>query len=65
MGYGKEQMKDLEDTISKVNCDSVIIATPIDLNRIIKIDKPNTRVNYELGKKASEKLGEIIKRKFS
>jgi predicted GTPase len=48
MGYSKEQLKDLETTINSVDCDSVIIGTPIDLNRIIKIKKPNTRVYYDL-----------------
>jgi predicted GTPase len=48
MGYGEEQMKDLETTINAVDCDSVVIGTPIDLGRFIKIDKPNTRVYYEL-----------------
>jgi predicted GTPase len=48
MGYGEEQLKDLESTINKAECDSVVIGTPIDLNRIIKINKPNTRVYYDL-----------------
>ena len=48
MGYGAEQLKDLETTINNVECDAVVIGTPIDLNRIIKIDKPNTRVYYDL-----------------
>jgi predicted GTPase len=48
MGYGAQQVKDLEATVNKVQCDSVIIATPIDLNRLIKIRKPNTRVYYDL-----------------
>jgi len=48
MGYGEEQMRDLSATIDKVDCDSVVIATPIDLGRVIKIDKPNTRVEYSL-----------------
>jgi len=48
MGYGKQQLQDLEDTINNTDCDSVIIGTPIDLNRIIKINKPNTRVYYDL-----------------
>ncbi len=48
MGYGDQQLKDLETTINNTDCDSVIIATPIDLNRIIKIKKPNTRVYYDL-----------------
>ena len=48
MGYGDQQMKDLEDTINRTDCDSVIIGTPIDLGRILKINKPSTRVKYEL-----------------
>jgi len=48
MGYGDKQVHDLEATINKTQCDSVIIATPIDLNRVIKIKKPNTRVYYDL-----------------
>jgi predicted GTPase len=48
MGYGKKQLKDLEATINNTDCDSVIIGTPIDLNRIIHIKKPNTRVFYDL-----------------
>ena len=48
MGYGEEQMRDLSATIERADCDSVIIATPIDLKRVIKIDKPNTRVEYNL-----------------
>jgi predicted GTPase len=48
MGYGEQQLKDLETTINNTNCDAVVIGTPIDLNRIIRIDKPNTRVYYNL-----------------
>lgn len=48
MGYGAEQLKDLETTINNTDCDSVIIGTPIDLTRIIDIKKPNTRVYYDL-----------------
>jgi predicted GTPase len=48
MGYYPEQIKELEKTISNAKCDSVIIATPIDLRRVIKIDKPSTSVSYEL-----------------
>ena len=48
MGYGEQQMRDLSTTIERTNCDSVVIATPIDLTRVIKIDKPNTRVEYSL-----------------
>jgi len=48
MGYGDQQIKDLAATIDKTDCDSVIIATPIDLQRIIKIKKPCAKVEYSL-----------------
>ena len=48
MGYGEQQLKDLETTINNTECDAVVIGTPIDLGRIIKINKPSTRVYYEL-----------------
>jgi predicted GTPase len=48
MGYGDQQINDLAATIERSDCDSVVIATPIDLGRIIKINKPNTRVEYSL-----------------
>ncbi|NOX85814.1 MAG: GTPase [Chlorobi bacterium] len=48
MGYSKQQLHDLEATINNTDCDSVVIGTPIDLNRIVKIKKPNTRVYYDL-----------------
>jgi len=48
MGYGEQQVKDLAATIERADCDSVVIATPIDLGRVIRINKPNTRVNYSL-----------------
>jgi predicted GTPase len=48
MGYGDKQMKDLEETIRNCDCDTVIIATPIDLGRVIRIDRPSVRVTYDL-----------------
>ena len=48
MGYGEQQIRDLEATINNTDCDSVVIGTPINLSRIINIDKPSTRVNYDL-----------------
>jgi predicted GTPase len=48
MGYGDHQIKDLETTINSTECDLVVIATPIDLGRIIRINKPSVRVQYEL-----------------
>jgi len=60
MGYGDEQMKDLETTINNSDADSIIIGTPIDLNRIINIEKPNTRVYYELQEIGRPNLEEVI-----
>lgn len=48
MGYGDEQIKDLETTINQTDCDVVIIGTPIDLRKLININKPAVRVTYEL-----------------
>lgn len=62
MGYGEQQLKDLEETINKTDCDSVIIGTPIDLTRIIKINKPYTRVHYELDEVSSPNLNEVIEK---
>lgn len=64
MGYGQKQIKDLEATINKVNADLVIIATPIDLSRIVKFKKPTVRVEYELQEIGSPNLEEILKNKF-
>jgi predicted GTPase len=60
MGYGDEQLHDLETTINNSDCDSVIIATPIDLNRIIKIKKPNTRVYYDLQEIGEPNLTQVL-----
>ena len=48
MGYGKQQIKDLEATINAADCDVVIIGTPIDLRRLLHIEKPSVRVTYNL-----------------
>ena len=60
MGYGDQQLRDLEETINNTKCDSVIIGTPIDLNRIINIQKPNTRVYYDLQEIGNPNLEEVI-----
>jgi len=60
MGYGDQQVKDLEKTIEKTVCDVVIVATPIDLTRVIKINKPFARVNYELKEKVGN-LEDVLK----
>lgn len=61
MGYGEQQMKDLETTINAVECESVVIGTPINLARFIKINKPNTRVYYELTEIGSPNLAMFLK----
>ncbi|MBN2236617.1 MAG: hypothetical protein JW729_03605 [Bacteroidales bacterium] len=48
MGYSEQQLRDLETTVNNTDCDSVVIGTPIDLQREIKINKPATRVYYDL-----------------
>ena len=61
MGYGDEQIKDLEETINNTDCDSVIIGTPIDLTRLLKINKPYTRVSYDLVENGNVTLETILK----
>jgi len=60
MGYGEQQLRDLETTINNTECDAVVIGTPIDLNRIIKIDKPSTRVYYNLQEIGRPNLTEVL-----
>jgi predicted GTPase len=60
MGYSPEQVKDLETTINQTDCDSVIIGTPFDLNRLIRINKPTTRVFYDLEEIGEPKLADIM-----
>ncbi len=63
MGYGEEQMRDLEETINRTDCDSVVIGTPIDLGRILNINKPSTRVRYELQEIGNITLKSVLKDK--
>jgi predicted GTPase len=60
MGYGDEQVADLEKTINAVECDAVVIGTPIDLTRIVKINKPTVRVRYDLQEIGSPNLTEVL-----
>jgi predicted GTPase len=60
MGYGSQQVQDLEATINRTKCDSVVVATPIDLNRVVHIKKPNTRVYYDLQEIGKPDLDEIL-----
>ncbi|TFF91063.1 GTPase [Candidatus Thorarchaeota archaeon] len=61
MGYGEEQMKELEKTIDKADVDAVVVGTPIDLARLIDIKKPNTRVRYDLQEIGKPDLEDILK----
>jgi predicted GTPase len=65
MGYGGKQVKDLETTINSVDCDSVIIGTPIDLRRVIKLNKPSVRVKYDLAEIAKPDLKDVLDRFFN
>jgi predicted GTPase len=60
MGYGEEQVRDLERTIDRADCDTVVIATPIDLNRIIKIRKPTVKVGYDLQEIGKPDLADVL-----
>ena len=64
MGYGEKQMKELETTINTAEVDMVIIGTPIDLTRVIKINKPYQRVRYELQEIGRPTLAELLEKKF-
>jgi len=60
MGYGDEQVADLEKTIENTPCDTVVIATPIDLNRIVTINKPTVQVGYDLQEIGKPDLNDIL-----
>ena len=64
MGYGEAQMRDLEATIDRADADLVLVATPIDLTRVIRIKKPYQRVRYELEEIGKPTLEDILKEKF-
>ncbi|RLD09806.1 MAG: GTPase [Chloroflexota bacterium] len=64
MGYGEAQIRDLEATIAAADVDMVILGTPIDLTRVLKIDKPHQRVRYELQEIGVPTLEDILKEKF-
>ncbi|MBU4255721.1 MAG: GTPase, partial [Candidatus Thermoplasmatota archaeon] len=61
MGYGEKQISDLEETINNAECDAVVIGTPIDLGKIIKINKPSVRVKYELEERGKPDLEDALK----
>ncbi|MGC9357197.1 MAG: cyclic 2,3-diphosphoglycerate synthase [Anaerolineae bacterium] len=65
MGYGEEQMQDLEETINNTPCDLVVVGTPIDLTRILKVRHPMERVRYELQVIGQPTLEEILRERFA
>jgi predicted GTPase len=65
MGYGEAQMRDLENTINSAEVDLVLSATPIDLTRIIQINKPLQRVRYELQEIGQPTLRQILEKRFN
>jgi len=64
VGYGDEQVADLEATIRRVPCDLVIVATPVDLTRIIRIETPMLRVRYSLQEIGTPTLEQILKERL-
>ncbi|MGI6358967.1 MAG: cyclic 2,3-diphosphoglycerate synthase [Bacillota bacterium] len=60
MGYGEQQVRDLEDTIRRVPCDAVLVATPIDLRRVLTIEQPSTRARYELAEQGEATLPTML-----
>lgn len=65
MGYGEEMVRELEQTIENADVDMVVIGTPIDLTRILRISKPSQRVRYELQEIGQPTLVDVLKAKFS
>ena len=65
MGYGETQIRELEETINRADADLVIIGTPIDLRRVLKIDKPSDRVRYELQVIGTPTLEDLLKARFA
>jgi predicted GTPase len=61
LGYGRRQIRELEKTINKTPCDLVIIATPMDLAELIKINKPSVHITYHLKERGKPDLKEVLK----
>ena len=60
MGYGEQQIKDLESTINAADCDAVLIGTPIDLRKVLHIEKPSVRVTYDLKEIGKPTVAEVL-----
>jgi len=64
LGYGREQIKELEETIDATPCDVVVIGTPIDLRRVLTISKPAVRAEYSLKELGTPTLEDVLKKRF-
>jgi predicted GTPase len=64
LGYGKEQIQELQETINDTPCDVVVIGTPIDLRRVLNINKPAVRAKYELQELGSPTLEDVLRERF-
>ncbi len=64
MGYGEKQISELRQTIAKADCDTIVVATPIDITRIMKLDRPTVRVRYEIEERSKPTLEEIVSQKL-
>ncbi len=64
MGYGDKQMRELERTINRSDADLVLIGTPIDLGRLLKLNKPAQRVRYDLQEIGQPTLDEVLGKRF-
>lgn len=62
MGYSSRQIEDLEHTINNTPCDLVLLATPVDLARIIKINKPTVRISYEIEEMGKPTVADVVER---
>jgi predicted GTPase len=60
MGYGPQQVRELEETIARVACDLVVIATPVDLRRLIRIRQPTVRVRYDVEDHGQPTLVDVL-----
>jgi predicted GTPase len=65
MGYGPGQVRDLEATINACDCEMIVSATPIDLTRVVALEKPVVRVRYGYRDNGRPTLGELVKRMLS
>jgi predicted GTPase len=64
MGYGRRQMKDLEETINGAQCDLVLVATPVDLTRMMHLNKPSVRIRYGYKDNSTPTLADIIRERL-